>query len=66
MCLVKAAKTSPYAKFYSFKQWCRSLLSIGADNLQFYSNFALFLTLGGMNLDHDFLQVRKFSEDQQK
>ena len=24
------------------------------DNLQFYPNFALFSTLGGMNLDHDF------------
>ena len=28
-------------------QWCRSLLSIGGDNLQFYHNFALFSTLGG-------------------
>ena len=28
-------------------QWCQSLLSIGADNLQFYPNFALFSTLGG-------------------
>ena len=27
-------------------QWCKSLLSIGGDNLQFHSNFALFLTLG--------------------
>ena len=35
-------------------QWCRSLLSIGGDNLQFYPNFALFSTLGGMNLDHEF------------
>ena len=47
-------------------QWCRSLLSIGGDNLQFYLNFALFSTLGGMNLDHDFVQVWKFSEDQKK
>ena len=47
-------------------QWCRSLLSIGGDNLQFYPNFALFSTLGGMNLDHDFVQVRKFREDQRK
>ena len=45
-------------------QWCRSLLSIRGDNLQFYPNFALFLTLGGINLDHDFVQVWKFSEDQ--
>ena len=28
-------------------QWCRSLLSIGGDNLQFYPNFTLFSTLGG-------------------
>ena len=36
------------------------------DNLQFYPNFALFSTLGGMNLDHDFAQLWKFSEDQRK
>ena len=36
------------------------------DNLQFYPNFALFSTLGGINLDHDFVQVWKFSEDQKK
>ena len=36
------------------------------DNLQFYPNFALFSTLGGMNLDHDFFQVSKLSEDQKK
>ena len=34
------------------------------DNLQFYPNFSLFSTLGGMNLDHDFVHVWKFSEDQ--
>ena len=34
--------------------------------LQFYPNFALFSTLGGMNLYHNFFQVRKFSEDQKK
>ena len=28
------------------EQGCRSLLSIGGDNLQFYPNFAQFLTLG--------------------
>ena len=32
--------------------------------MQFYPNFALFSTLGGMNLDHDFFQVSKLSEDQ--
>ena len=36
------------------------------DNLQFYPNFALFLTLGGMNLDHNFVQVSRLSEDQKK
>ena len=30
-----------------YDQGCRSLLSIGGDNLQFYPNFALFSTLGG-------------------
>ena len=39
---------------------------MGGDNLQFYSNFALFSTLGGMNLDHDFFQVSKLSVDQKK
>ena len=38
----------------------------GGDNLQFYPNFTLFSTLEGMNLDHDFVQVWKFSEDQKK
>ena len=30
-----------------YLQGCRSLLSIGGNNLQFYPNFALFSTLGG-------------------
>ena len=47
-------------------QWCKSLLSTGGDNLQFYPNFALFSTLEGMNLDQDFFQVSKLSEDQKK
>ena len=47
-------------------QWCKSLLSIGEDNLQCYPNFALFSTLGGMNLDQDFFQVSKLSEDQKR
>ena len=34
------------------------------DNLQFYLNFALNSTLGGMNFDRDFVQVWKFSKDQ--
>ena len=32
------------------------LLSIGGDNLQFYPDFALFSTFGGMNLDYDFFR----------
>ena len=36
------------------------------DNLPFYLNFALFSTLGRMNLDHDFVQVWKFSEHKKK
>ena len=36
------------------------------DNSQFYLNFALFSTLGRMNLDLNFLQVSKLSEDQKK
>ena len=50
----------------AWDQGCRSLLSIGGDNLQFYPNFALFSTLGGMNLDQEFVQVSKLSEDQKK
>ena len=42
------------------------MMSIGGDNLQFYPNFALFSTLGGMKLDHDFYHVSKLSEDQRK
>ena len=44
----------------------RSLLSIGGDNLQFYPSFSLFSTLGGMNLDHNFVQVSKLSENHKK
>ena len=47
-------------------QGCKFLLSIGGDNLQFYANFALFSTLGEMNLDHHFFQVSKLSEEQNK
>ena len=32
------------------------------ENLQFYPNFALFSTLGGMKLDHDFFQQIKQSK----
>ena len=51
-------------------QGCRSLLNIRGNNLpqftEIYPNFALFATLGGMNLDHDFVQESKLSEDQKK
>ena len=50
----------------SHARWCRSLWSIGGDNLQFYPNFAIFSTLRGMNFDHNFVQVWKFSEEQKK
>ena len=36
------------------------------DKLQFHPNFALFSTMGRINLDHDFFQVSKLSEDQKK
>ena len=38
----------------------------GGDNLQFYPNFALFSTLGGMQFDHYCFHVSKLSEDQKK
>ena len=53
----------PYNLSTGCKQGCRILLSIGGDNLQFYLNFALVSKLGGMNLDHDLVQVSKLSED---
>ena len=34
--------------------------------MQFYPIFALFSTSGGMNLDHDFAQMSKLSEDQKE
>ena len=34
------------------------------NNLQFYPDFALFSTLGRMNVDQDSFQVSKLSEDQ--
>ena len=36
------------------------------DNLQFYPIFALFSTLGGINPEHNFVQMSKLSEDQKK
>ena len=41
-------------------------VELWGDNLQFYPNFALFSTLEGMNLNHNFVQVSKLSEDQKK
>ena len=42
------------------------MLSIGGNNLQFYPNFVLFSTLGGMKLDHYFFHESKSIEDQKK
>ena len=60
-------------KFYylsagPWHQGCQSLLSIGGGggNLKCYPNFGVFLTLGGMNFDQDFIQVSKLSENQKK
>ena len=47
-------------------QWCRFMLSIGGNNLQFYPNFALFSTLGRIKLDLHFFHVCKLSEGQKK
>ena len=47
-------------------QGCKSLLSIGGDNLQFYPNFALFSTLGGMNLEHDLFSGEQIKWRQKK
>ena len=41
-------------------------MSIGGDNLQFYTNFSLFSTLGVMKFDHDCFHVSKLSEDPPK
>ena len=48
----------------SLQQWCQFMLSIMADNLQFYSNFAPFSTLGGMKLNHYCFHLSISSEDQ--
>ena len=43
-----------------------NISKIPGTNKCFSNNFGLFSTLGGMNLEHDFVQVWKFSEDQKK
>ena len=48
------------------KQGCKSLLSIGGDNLQFLFQFCSIFNIGGLNLDHDFFQVSKLSEEHKK
>ena len=48
------------------KSVVQSFVEHWGDNLQFYPNFALFSTLGEMNLDQDFSQVSKLSENQNK
>ena len=52
--------------YHTSLQRCKFLLSIGGDNLLFYPNFARFLTLGEMNLDHNLFWVSKLSEEQKK
>ena len=52
--------------YHTSLRGCKSLLSIGGDNLLFYPNFARFSTLGEMNLDHNFFWVSKLSEEQKK
>ena len=48
------------------KQECRSLLSIGEIICNFTTILPDFGHWGEMNLDHDFVQVSKLSEDQKK
>ena len=49
-----------------YEQWCRSLLSIGGIICNFTPILPFSQHWGGMNLDHDFAQMWKFSEDQKK
>ena len=50
-------------QYGTFRQWCRSLLSIGGIICNFTPILPYFQHWG-INLDHDFVQVWKFSEDQ--
>ena len=52
--------------FVGGTQWCRFILSIGRDNLQFYPNFDLFSTLKWMKLDRYFFHVSKSSEGKKR
>ena len=62
----------PFVDYFSFTlrniqyQWCRFILSIGGDNLQFHPNFAPFSKLGRMKHDHYCFHVSKSSEDQKR
>ena len=47
-------------------QWCKSLLSIGRDNLQFYPNFALFSTLGGWTSTKTFFRWANYVKTKKK
>ena len=49
------------------EQGCRSLLSIGGGGeFAILPQFCPIFNIGGMNLDHDFDQVSKLSEDRKK
>ena len=49
--------------FHMSEQWCRSLLSTKGYNFNFTPILPYFQH-GGMNLDHNFVQVWKINEDQ--
>ena len=66
LCSTKICTPAGDPKGGPWHQRCKSLLSIVGDNLQFYHNFALFSTLGGINLDHDFFYVSKLSREKKK
>ena len=63
-------RSGQWALFPTGLYYCQAgvpiFLEHWGNNLQFYPNFALFSTFGGMNLDHDFFQESKVSEDQKK
>ena len=63
---IKTESQNILPQLYSWQTGMPIFVEHWGDNLQFYPNFALFSTLGGMNLDHDFAQVSKLSKDQKK
>ena len=55
--IISSGFTTGIRRFYSAISGADLCWALGGDTLQFYPNFALFSTLEGMNLDHDFVQV---------